>query len=98
MNAKGIAKLWAQVMGDDSELQEDERALVQQATNFIVARWKREAEADDDPEISFRTIYMANKKHAMGVIYAIVEASRAVAAKRDPREALKAGITKVTYQ
>lgn len=89
MNPKGVAKLWAEILGGD--LAEDERELIQNMTNYILARWKQRAQDANDPEISFRTIYTEEKKHAIGLICAAVEASRAVAAGRNPRDEMEIG-------
>lgn len=84
MNPKGVAKLWAEQLG--GELAEDERELIQHMTTYILTRWKKRAESDKDPDDSFNAIYQREKEHAIGLICAAVEASRATAAGRNPRD------------
>lgn len=84
MNPKGVAKLWAENLG--GKLAEDERELIQHLTTYILARWKERAKSEGDPDSSFRDIYQREKAHAMGLICAVVEASRATAAGRHPRD------------
>lgn len=82
MTPKGLAKAWARVLGPD--LAKDEQKLIMEIANFIVARWHRLAQ--ENPNVTFRAIYLENKAKAQGLVCAAVEASRAVAAGRDPRE------------
>lgn len=96
MNPKGVAKLWVDVLGPD--LRDDERKLIMETANFIVSRWHKMAQDSEDPNISFRTIYMENKTRAQGLVCAIVEASRAVAQGRDPRQDMVSALDKAMYQ
>lgn len=90
VNLKGVARLWAENLG--SELAEDERELIQHMTTYILVRWKKRAAESTDSEVSFNKIYQSEKNHAMGLVCAVVEASRATAAGRNPREEMLKGL------
>lgn len=94
MNPKGVAKVWADQLG--GELDQDERDLIQHMTSYILSRWKARAQNDPDPENSFRAIYQREKGNAIGLICAIVEASRATADGRNPRDEMVSALERKT--
>ena len=88
MNPKGLAKTWAEVIGPD--LQDDERKLITEVSNFIVGRWAGRATDTD----VFNDIYKGSRRHAQGLVVAIIEAARAVADGKDPKEKMLEGLTR----
>lgn len=91
VSPRGLSKAWASAAGD---LLDDERKLAEQIAKFIVARWQNKSTESENPKQAFAEMYKNNKDHALGLVCAIIEASRAVADGRDPREEMLEALDK----
>lgn len=95
MDPRGLAEVWAAVLGPD--IPEDEQRLIVETAKFIMNRWREKANASQDPKVTFRTIYAENRGRALGLVCAVLEASRAIAEGRDPRREMVDALDKAEY-